>query len=103
MAQLGADQGQSDPQLARHVQACGEGQVQRLSLTPRTTPPNDVLVVLPTYNESQNLEKVVAGVRPLGHEVLVVDDSSPDGTADIADRLAAAATSVPPLHLPPHL
>lgn len=71
-----------------------------MSITPRTSPPKDVLVVLPTYNESQNLERVVEGVRHLGHDVLVVDDSSPDGTGDIADRLAAADPSVRVLHRP---
>jgi glycosyltransferase involved in cell wall biosynthesis len=71
-----------------------------VSLTPRTTPPTDVLVVLPTYNESQNLEKVVEGVRHLGHDVLIVDDASPDGTGEIADRLAAADPSVRVLHRP---
>jgi glycosyltransferase involved in cell wall biosynthesis len=57
-------------------------------------------VVLPTYNESENLEKVVAGVRHLGHDVLIVDDSSPDGTGELADRLAAADPSVRVLHRP---
>ena len=57
-------------------------------------------MVLPTYNEIQNLERVVAGVRNLGHDVLVVDDSSPDGTGDLADRLAAADTGVRVLHRP---
>ncbi|GAC1471431.1 MAG: polyprenol monophosphomannose synthase [Candidatus Dormibacteraceae bacterium] len=56
--------------------------------------------MLPTYNESQNLEKVVAGVRHLGHDVLIVDDASPDGTAEVADRLAAADTGVRVLHRP---
>ena len=59
-----------------------------------------VLVVLPTYNEIQNLERVVAGVRNLGHDVLVVDDASPDGTGDLADRLAAADAGVRVLHRP---
>lgn len=48
-------------------------------------------VVLPTYNERENLERVIAGI--LQHEwatVLVVDDASPDGTGQIADALAAA-------------
>jgi glycosyltransferase involved in cell wall biosynthesis len=62
-----------------------------------------VLVVLPTFNESQNLEKVVEGVRHLGHDVLIVDDSSPDGTGEIADRLAAADASVRVLHRPQKL
>jgi glycosyltransferase involved in cell wall biosynthesis len=63
----------------------------------------DVLVVLPTYNEKENLEKVVDGVRHLGHDVLIVDDSSPDGTGELADRLAAADPSVRVLHRPPKL
>jgi glycosyltransferase involved in cell wall biosynthesis len=57
-----------------------------------------VLVVLPTYNERQNLERVVAGVRHLGHDVLVVDDASPDGTGEVADQLAAADPGVRVLH-----
>jgi dolichol-phosphate mannosyltransferase len=60
----------------------------------------DVLVVLPTYNEKENLEKVVEGVRHLGHDVLIVDDASPDGTGELADRLAAADPSVRVLHRP---
>jgi len=59
-----------------------------------------VLVVLPTYNERENLEKVVAGVRQLGHDVLIVDDASPDGTGEIADRLAASDNGVRVLHRP---
>jgi len=59
-----------------------------------------VLVVLPTYNEVQNLERVVAGVRKLGHDVLVVDDASPDGTGELADRLAGADRAVRVLHRP---
>jgi glycosyltransferase involved in cell wall biosynthesis len=69
-----------------------------LTVTPRKQPSTEVLVVLPTYNESQNLEKVVAGVRYFGHDVLVVDDASPDGTGDIADRLASADPGVRVLH-----
>jgi glycosyltransferase involved in cell wall biosynthesis len=57
-----------------------------------------VLVVLPTYNERQSLEAVVAGVRAHGHEVLVVDDASPDGTGELADRLSAADPCVSVLH-----
>lgn len=51
-----------------------------------------LLVVLPTYNERRNLERVVA--RILEHDfarVLVVDDASPDGTGEIADTIAAAS------------
>ncbi|GAC1504771.1 MAG: polyprenol monophosphomannose synthase [Candidatus Dormibacteraceae bacterium] len=59
--------------------------------------------MLPTYNESQNIEKVVAAVRHLGHDVLIVDDASPDGTAEIADQLAAADPGVRVLHRPSKL
>ncbi len=49
----------------------------------------NVLVVLPTYNESENIDPVVRRIRVAvpGATVLVVDDGSPDGTADIAERL----------------
>jgi dolichol-phosphate mannosyltransferase len=59
-----------------------------------------VLVAIPTYNEAENLGPVVARLRASVPEadVLVVDDGSPDGTGDIADRLAAADTSVHVLH-----
>ena len=57
-----------------------------------------VLVVLPTFNEVQNLERVVDGVRRLGHDVMIVDDASPDGTGELADRLAAADKGVRVLH-----
>jgi dolichol-phosphate mannosyltransferase len=71
-----------------------------VSITPRKTQPTEVLVVLPTFNESPNLEQVVAGVRHFGHDVLIVDDASPDGTGEIADRLAAADAGVRVLHRP---
>ena len=59
-----------------------------------------VLVVIPTYNEAENLEPVIGRLRAAVPEadVLVVDDGSPDGTGDIADRLVAADTSVHVLH-----
>ena len=49
-----------------------------------------VWVILPTYDEAENIEAVVGGIRaavPEAH-VLVVDDNSRDGTGEIADRLA---------------
>ncbi len=50
-----------------------------------------VWVVLPTFNEAANIERMVEAVRgklPAGGRVLIVDDSSPDGTGEIAARLA---------------
>jgi dolichol-phosphate mannosyltransferase len=61
-------------------------------------------VVVPTYNERENLEPVVGGVRAaldrLGveHAVLVVDDASPDGTGAVADSLARRDSHVHVLH-----
>lgn len=52
--------------------------------------PVDALVVLPTYNEADNLDLIVAAILEHGCRVLVVDDDSPDGTGEIADRLADA-------------
>jgi dolichol-phosphate mannosyltransferase len=48
-----------------------------------------VLVVLPTYNEAENIDHVLRRIRAALPEagVLVVDDGSPDGTADLADKL----------------
>jgi dolichol-phosphate mannosyltransferase len=68
--------------------------------------PGHPYVVLPTYDEAENLEQMVAALVPilreaLGREafrVLVVDDDSPDGTGAIADRLAAENPEVLVLH-----
>jgi dolichol-phosphate mannosyltransferase len=62
-----------------------------------------VWLILPTYNEAGNIEAVVRAVRdklPRERRVLVVDDSSPDGTGEIADRLAAEHDDVEILHRP---
>lgn len=60
----------------------------------------DVLVVVPTYNERATLPEVVARVltAPVEVDLLVVDDSSPDGTGDEADRLALRHDRVHVLH-----
>jgi dolichol-phosphate mannosyltransferase len=60
----------------------------------------DVWVILPTYNEAENLERIVGAVLeqlPAGR-VLVVDDNSPDGTGEIAERLAGSNDSISVLH-----
>ncbi len=61
-----------------------------------------VLVVIPTYDEAENVESAVRGVRTAlpAADVLVVDDASPDGTGAIADGLAAADPQVHVLHRP---
>jgi dolichol-phosphate mannosyltransferase len=58
-------------------------------------------VILPTYNEAENLERLVPAVRarlPESHRILIVDDNSPDGTGEIADRLVAEVEDVSVLH-----
>jgi len=50
---------------------------------------NDGLVIIPTYNEKENIEKIIRAAlsQPKDFHVLVVEDNSPDGTADIVKRL----------------
>ena len=62
-------------------------------------------LILPTYNEAENLEAIVRAsgevldqAEPAGFRVLVVDDGSPDGTGEIADRLAGEHSWVRVLH-----
>ena len=57
-------------------------------------------VCLPTYDERENVERMVRTLHGLGVAVLVIDDNSPDGTGDIADRLAEELDSVSVLHRP---
>jgi dolichol-phosphate mannosyltransferase len=59
-----------------------------------------ILVIIPTYNERENLEPVVERVRravPAAH-ILVVDDASPDGTGELADELAGRDEQVHVMH-----
>src|ERR1035437_5434667 len=50
-----------------------------------------IVVIIPTYNEAENLPKMVSALfaLPLNLEVLIVDDASPDGSGQIAENLAA--------------
>jgi dolichol-phosphate mannosyltransferase len=70
----------------------------------RPTAPRNTWLIVPTYNEAENLEPFVRQVLPQlasatgEHRVLIVDDSSPDGTGEIADRLAAELDAVEVLH-----
>ena len=67
---------------------------------PALTGPLRAMVVIPTYNEAENLERIVVAVRslPPGIEIVIVDDGSPDGTGAIADRLARQDPGVQVLH-----
>ena len=65
----------------------------------------DAWLILPTYNEAENIEPIVDAVlavlsraAPGAHRILIVDDGSPDGTGEIADRLAAGHGAVEVLH-----
>ena len=55
-------------------------------------------VCLPTYNERENVERMVRALHAVGVDVLVIDDGSPDGTGEIADRLAEELDGVGVLH-----
>ena len=64
-----------------------------------------VWLILPTFDEAENIAAIVAAARavleraaPGDHRILVVDDGSPDGTGQIADRLAAEHDDVEVLH-----
>ncbi|MFD0690295.1 polyprenol monophosphomannose synthase [Actinomadura fibrosa] len=59
-----------------------------------------VLVIIPTYNERDNIEGIVGRVRETAPsvDVLVVDDASPDGTGELADEMAADDGQVKVLH-----
>ena len=57
-----------------------------------------VVVCLPTYNERENLEPMLRALGDKAVRVLVVDDSSPDGTGELADRLARELEYVDVLH-----
>jgi dolichol-phosphate mannosyltransferase len=58
----------------------------------------NAIVCLPTYNERANIEPMLLALAPLGVNVLVIDDNSPDGTGEIADRLAGELDFVSVLH-----
>jgi dolichol-phosphate mannosyltransferase len=64
------------------------------------TPVSRSLVVLPTYNERDNIEPILGAILAQSPDldVLVVDDNSPDGTGEIADRLALSEPRINVLH-----
>jgi dolichol-phosphate mannosyltransferase len=60
----------------------------------------ETLIVVPTYNEIESLEAILGRLRQSvpQADVLIVDDSSPDGTGQLADRIAAADPAISVLH-----
>lgn len=58
------------------------------------------LIVVPTYNEKENIEEIIGAVLAQGDDIdiLVVDDNSPDGTGEIVDRLAALEPRIHAIH-----
>jgi len=65
-----------------------------------TVPLGPVAVIIPTYNERDNLESIVTRVRAAAPavDILIVDDNSPDGTGEIADKLVALDPHVHVMH-----
>ena len=65
-------------------------------------PAGELLVVVPTYNEYENLPGLVERIRCVvpDADILVVDDASPDGTGELADELARSDEHVHVLHRP---
>jgi dolichol-phosphate mannosyltransferase len=70
---------------------------------PQRAPQGPAWVVVPTYNEAGNIEAFAAAALaklPASARLLIVDDNSPDGTGEIADRLAAEHGAIAVLHRP---
>jgi dolichol-phosphate mannosyltransferase len=67
-----------------------------------TWEPARALVIVPTYNERENLAKLASAILAQGaaFHLLIVDDGSPDGTGEIADRLAEDEPRITVLHRP---
>lgn len=58
----------------------------------------DTTIILPTYNEAENIKKIVLEILNLGLQIIIVDDNSPDGTGRIADELARKYNNVNVIH-----
>jgi len=58
------------------------------------------IIIIPTYNEKENIEKLIEEIRKLNKDfrILIIDDNSPDGTGRIADRLARKYSEVSVIH-----
>jgi dolichol-phosphate mannosyltransferase len=75
-------------------------QAEAGSVADPTSPIERVVVVMPTYEERQNLDAMAGRLRAAVPEadLLVVDDNSPDGTGDLADKLAEADPHIQVMH-----
>jgi len=71
-------------------------------MTTNPTLDRTALVIVPTYNEAENIQRLVAEIleQPAPLHVVVVDDNSPDGTGELADALAAQHERVGVIHRP---
>ena len=64
----------------------------------------DVTIVIPTYNEKENLQKIVSlllttyNENNIQGEILIIDDNSPDGTGHIADKLSSKYNNIRVIH-----
>ena len=54
----------------------------------------NVLVITPTYNEAKNIEKFIENIQKLNLDLLIIDDNSPDGTADIVKKFSSNSNSI---------
>lgn len=60
--------------------------------------PDEVTVVVPTFNERENISDITSAITAHGYRILIVDDGSPDGTGAIADEMSTTNSSVSVLH-----
>jgi dolichol-phosphate mannosyltransferase len=60
--------------------------------------PEQVVCIVPTYNERENIRDIAGAVREHGYRLMIVDDNSPDGTGELADDLASNEPMVSVLH-----
>lgn len=81
-----------------HAEEFLDGACGKIVSDPSVTSPDDVIVIVPTYDEAENIEAIADAVRSQGFRLLVVDDGSPDGTGDSADALALGDSGLSVLH-----